>query len=62
MSEQNQANEILQLKAELYDAHKSITQQSQILSTIVQKLGIDGDVTVESIFAKIAELTEQPED
>ena len=60
MSEQKESNELVELKAEMYDLHKSyqqqLQQQSQILSTIVNKLGFDGEVSIDDVLGKIAEL------
>ena len=69
MSQENQKaeqTEVLQLKADIYDLHKNyqqqLQQQSQILQVIVGKLGFDGEVSIDDVIAKIAELMPESEE
>lgn len=62
---ENEQNEVLQLKAEMYDLHKNyqqqIQQQSQMLQVIVNKLGFEGEVTIDQVLGKIDELLKEEE-
>jgi uncharacterized membrane protein affecting hemolysin expression len=54
----NEQQQILVLKAEIYDINKQLIEASSILQRVASELGAD---SVEALFEKIKKLNERPE-